>query len=525
MFGVRPFGNLSFGACPDPADWPTVFIGALEFTISTEYRIYAATEEWITGSDDIPADQPFSGALAQPLQFQRSIVGSDGFSGFVQGQGELVISNADGSYDFLPQFYALDGRDQQVRMGRADLPFRQWHVVFTGTATDSHIDETDFRISLQDYGYKLDVPLQARTYGGGGGIDGGADLAGKRKPRCLGYVSNLTPVLVRAQAQLYQVNDGPVRAVTAVYANGAPLGFAGDYSSAQELLAISIPEGRYATCLAEGLFRIRFLLDGEVITCDVEGDASGSGFAGTVGQVVRRILSLATVIADPDGLYLPSFAAYDAAYGRDCGYYADQNSSATVSEVLSLLVGFGGYIGFRRNGKLQIARFASPAGPPMMRFDDTHIRDIRREKLPSGLSPPPWRWRVGYGRNWTVQDSDVAGSVPAARRAFLKEEVRFAVAESNGVRTNHPFAQEREVGGYLRREADALAEAQALLAMHAAPASLYRLSLDAQPFGLEIGDDVLVTFPRFDLAAGRLLVVVEINENAAEDAAEIVGYG
>jgi len=524
MFGVRPFGNLSFGACPDPADWPAVFIGALEFTISTEYRIYAATEEWITGSDDIPADQPFSGALAQPLQFQRSIVGSDGFSGFAQGQGELVISNADGSYDFLPQFYALDGRDQQVRMGRANLPFRQWHVVFTGTATDSHIAESDFRISLQDYGYKLDVPLQTRTYGGGGGVDGGADLAGKRKPRCFGYVSNLTPVLVRAQALLYQVNDGPVRAIPAVYANASALGYDGDYPSTAALLVAAIPEGRYATCLAEGFFRIQFL-SGTVITADVEGDASGSGFAGTVGQVVRRILSLATVIADPDGLYLPSFAAFDAAYGRDCGYYADQGSSATVSEVLSLLVGFGGYIGFRRNGKLQIARFARPVGPPAMRFNETHIDDIRREKLPLGLSPPPWRWRVGYARNWTVQDSDIAGGVSPARRSFVGEEVRFAVAESAAVRTNHPFAQEREVGGYLRNEADALAEAQALLAMHAAPASLYRIPLDAQPFGLEIGDVVLVTFPRFDLGAGRLLTVVEINENAAEDAAEIVGYG
>lgn len=523
MFGVRKFGTLPFGRYPDPADGYMTVIVKQEMTLTTTYEIFVATREFITANGDTPADQPFAGVLDQALNFRRSILGGDGISGFLHGQGEMIILNG-GEYDFLPQFYALDGRDQEIRLGRTDLDYADWFTIFKGTATSFHVGEAEFRIDLQDYAYKLDVPLQTNVYAGTGGIEGGDDLKGRRKPRAFGHLRNITPVLLKANSQLYHVNDGPVNAIPAVYANGAALSVGSDHADSATLLAASVTSGFFDTCIAEGMFRVNFVLDGDVLTCDVEGDTTGGTFAETIATIARRMVSSSTVLADPGDLYLPAFDAFELAAPYKACFYASHNDDVSVSEALARIIGYGNYIGFRRNGKLEIVRFVTPASPPVMRFDKNDIRDIQREKLPDGLYPPPWRWRVGYGRNWTVQD-EVAGSVSDATRAFLAEQLRFAVAESASTKINHPFAQEREVGGYLKDEADAQAEADRLLALHSASSSLYRFALDTRPFGLNVGETVHVTYPRFDLADGRLLRVVSINEDAKADAAEIVGFG
>ncbi|MDX3973306.1 hypothetical protein [Shinella sp.] len=563
MFGIRPFGPLPFGAAPVAADAPTIVIAEAQVVITGEYSVYVSTREFITGSTDEPARQPFDGTLEQPLRFQRSING-DGFSGFIQGQGSMVIDNVDGAYDFLPQFYALDGRDQEVRFGVEGEPYRNWITIFAGTASDFHVDEDSFSVDLQDYGYKFDVPLQSNTYAGTGGVEGGTDLVGKRKPLAYGYVSNGTPVLVSASVQLYQVHDGSLHAIAAVYANGVALTFGADHPDAASLLSATVGDGYFDTCLAAGLFRIDFLLDGDVITADIEGDAADGAFVSTVSGIVRRIASrflqtssepvyellawdndgagdVPIVWDDEDGnaqfltwqdpafrssaLYEPAFARHATQYPFEVGHYFAQDDTSSVADALSRIAGYGNFIGFRRDGKLTIGRIGAADGPPVLRIDRIDIMDVRREKLPPGLSPPPWRWKIGYGRNWRVQDSEVAGSVTADRRAFLAEELRYAMAESAAVKNDHPFAQEREVGGYFRDKDDAQTEGNRLLALFSRSASLYRLTIDERGFGVDVGDTVHVTFPRFDLGNGRSLIVVEINEDAGLGQTVLLGWG
>lgn len=523
MFGLRPFGVSPFGVMPGPDTAHIAIVGRGELTVTARYEIFVATREFITGLGDTPESQPFAGVLNQPLNFSRSILGGSGIATFATGGGEMIIQNS-GDYDFLPESYTLDGRDQEIRIGRDDIPFSDWFTIFKGVATSMHVDEAALRIDLADYAYKLDVPLQTSTYAGTGGIEGGEDLNGKRKPRAFGPTRNVTPTLLSANAQLYQVNDGPVEAIPAVYANGAALSVGTDHADSATLLAASVTSGYFDTCIAEGMFRANYLLDGDVLTCDVEGDKTGGVYVETIGQIVRRIVSTSTALIDPSDLYLPSFDAFELASPYVAGFYASHNDDLTVSEALARFIGYGNYFGFRRNGKMEIVRFEAPDGPPAMRFARTDILDLRRERLPDGLAPPPWRWRVGYGRNWTVQD-DVAGSVSDTTRAFLAEQQRFAVAQSQNTKTNHPFAQEREIGGYLRDEADAEAEASRMLALHSTSASLYRIQLDTRPFALDLGDVVEITFPRFDLTDGRLLRIVSLNENGEENWVEILGFG
>ncbi len=60
--------------------------------------------------------------------------------------------------------------------------------------------------------------------------------------------------MVNRHALILQVADGPVRSIKA-YDGHAPLTFDRDYAKGEELRAATGKPGRYATCLAEGLWR------------------------------------------------------------------------------------------------------------------------------------------------------------------------------------------------------------------------------------------------------------------------------
>ena len=74
----------------------------------------------------------------------------------------------------------------------------------------------------------LEVPACTNLYGGTNVLPNGADgvttdLKGSRKPRLFGTVLNIVPVCVNTVLLIYQVNDGPVHSIDAVYSRGAPV--------------------------------------------------------------------------------------------------------------------------------------------------------------------------------------------------------------------------------------------------------------------------------------------------------------
>lgn len=95
------------------------------------------------------------------------------------------------------------------------------------------------------------------------------------------------------------------------------------------------------------------------------------------------------------------------------------------------------------------------------------------------------------------------------------------------IRTNHPRAQDpAPVEGYFRDEADAKAEADRRLALFGSETrSLYRIVIKAHPFIHEIGETIRVIYPRWDLAAGRDLVIVALTEDTDDNHVELRAWG
>jgi hypothetical protein len=496
--------------------------------INLEYRIYVATEELITAADDTPPSQPYSGVLDEPLDFTWSMLNGSTIGGFITGKGTTVINNMDARFDVLTQRYTTDGQPVEVRLGRVGTNQTTWPVVFRGLSSGEFIDDTKFEISTEDNAYKFDVPASSVLFGGSGDLDGGADLAGKPQPLCFGWVLNIEAPLVVPNELLYRVHNGAVRAISAVYDQGVPLAFDQDYATVTLLRSAPVPRGRYATCIAQGYFRIEFDNDLGGVTADVQGDAPGGVFAETTVDITRALIRRSSAVKDPDDIYLPSLVALNLIQPAPVGIYVSHNDTATVADIINrLILGIGGYAGFRRDGKFYMGRIDAPVGPPTRRFDRTSFDpNPSKQKLPDGIWPPPWKWLIGYQRNYTVM-TNPAGAVSDIRRSFLAAEYRYAQAAAPAIKVDHPFGRDPEpVPGFFRDQADADAEAARRLALYRVSRGLYSFGVsDRDAALLNVGEQNFVRHSRGDLVSGKNMIVVAINHKAGANAATITAFG
>jgi hypothetical protein len=513
------------------------FTAAASLTVDVNLRIYAATREFITRTTDTPISQPFYGTLQKVIRFDRSILNGGRIGQVTAGWGEMELINAEADYDALIEKYAIDGRRIVLKVGIEGAAYNDFQILFDGTSADWHVDENVLRIQVRDNTYKLEVPAQSAIYAGTGGLEGTEDLKSKRKPLALGQLNNITPIDLIPTELVRQVSSGPIEAITAVYDKAVLLAPTIDYPNASALRAATtglagsgadIEAGEYATCIAEGLFRLGGANQG-VVTCDAKGDATGGAYVDTTATIIRRLIGKATEVTDPTGLITSSFDRVDDEQPAVVGYWLGDEE--TVADVIANLMGaIGGWGGMRRDGRFEIGIFTPPDEQIAAYYDRVDIIDIERQKLPDGLSPPPWRFRTAWGRNWTVQtDVDGQEGVTPERVAFLREARRLVTsneADGRRIKINHPLAQDPEpIESFFQEQAPAQAEADRQLAMFGPTSSLYRMRLKIKPFTHEIGRVVHVTYPRWDLVSGRALRIVSLGDDTDDDSVELIGFG
>lgn len=194
----------------------------------------------------------------------------------------------------------------------ADAPVQLFDVrdgtaysLFVGKVTRFAMEDFLLQLTMAVDTEPFEIDVLGSEYAGTTGIEGGDDIKGRVKPWVFGRALNVEPVLIDAIDNVYQVSAyGPIHAINAVYERGASFGPAeGDYANYDALVAADISEGEWATCLAQGLFRLGAPQAG-VITCDVDGD-NGGGFLRRTGAILLRIaevLGISTALIDEDSL-------------------------------------------------------------------------------------------------------------------------------------------------------------------------------------------------------------------------------
>ncbi len=467
---------------------------------------FLATDDYQSGPMDTPANQAFDNALEDP-----GYIGQSAFSGGkTEGQsalevGEIVLLNGDGEYDAWKD-YSFDGRPLVIRRGDGGHYPTDFEDIFAGTVASVLVTLSKVVIQIKEKAAVLDVPVLTTKFAGTNvgpvGLEGTADdLKGRVKPRVYGRVFNIAPPCVNTSKLTFQVSDRAVTAIPKVYDRGVELTAGANYATSALLTAATVASGDYATCLAEGLFRLGSSPAG-IITCDVDEKATDEEL--TVASIMRRLAAdLALSAAEVDD---QEFAELNAVAPYVAGVWI--NDEATFRETFDVVAGsVGAWHGFDTAGVFRAEQLTSP-GEPAFEILEAEVLEGFERGVADRDGVPIWRVTVRYRRFYEVQATDLAGSVTAERRAALAEEYRSVTVEDAAIKHQFKQAGEMVVDTCLTSAADALAEATRLLVLHKVRRDLFDVPLDAEALdqnAMQVGATGRLTHSRFGLAGGRNL--------------------
>lgn len=151
------------------------------------------------------------GRLKQPSLLALNLWGPQRTRGPREvGHGACVLENTDGALDAYLG-YALDGRDMYIwreEVGDASTAT----VVFRGVLEQPEVTEEEVTLYVRDFAHLFDKELTENEFAGDNalpdGLEGGPELAGRKKPKAYGYCPKVAPPLVNVSRLIYQVHDG-----------------------------------------------------------------------------------------------------------------------------------------------------------------------------------------------------------------------------------------------------------------------------------------------------------------------------
>ena len=480
-----------------------VILKPYDFDTSGEVSLYFSGEGFVTSPTDTPANTLFEPRLVEPISFSRSMFSSGKIGGFsVPGFGELILTNADGGLDDFAT-YAWDGRSVEVKVGEDGAAYQYYFTIFTGQSRTVEFDDLFIRVILRDDQNDFDIDYPDSLYAGTGGNEGSAELSGQAKPHCYGQVHNIEPVLVDAANNVYQVHDGPIEAIDAVYESG-----------------VEVHAGQITKDLANGRFTLNNNVNG-VITADVRGSKPGGTYLSTVADIIEHLVEDHAGFTYPGDFDTASFTALNTANSAVVGIY-DRETTTLASVLDRLINSIGGFYGFDRAGKFQVGRVELPTGTAAAEFDSTTIIEVTR--LASAV--PNHQVRVNFNRNYRVMsESDFGASITDAKRDALVRDFSVVTATDATILTPYPNASALIVDTLLATSAAASTEASRLLTIYKTQRDFYKILVKTQPYTLKLNDVVKITFNRYNLASGKLFRVISIVEDAANNEVELELWG
>lgn len=503
---------------PDRAGILVEVTAAVDQYGNTE-TFYFSSIPYSTKPTDTPPDRNFLASLTDPASLGVSVYRSGRTGGYGNLEvGSIKAANPDGRYDGFKD-HGIDGRRISLRLYSAGAAYADMPVLFTGTSDGpAEVSRGDLIIRFKDKQAVLDVPARPNIYGGTNvppnGIDGSVDMKGRRQVRIYGHVLNMEPDLVNPQKLIFRVNDGPVADIPGVYDRGSPITQAADYADNAALQAATITAGTYGTCLAEGLFRLNADIQG-VITNDALQGATAADR--TAAQIIKQLATSAGLtdadLPDSEVDYLDSLTT------AVLGLVVDEQMS--VREAMSMVAeSIGGFVVPDPNGVLRLGRLSDPATvAPLYELTDSQMLSIERQSQADG-DVPLHGVILNHTRNWTVQDSDLAGilDVDIDRRAFLKEMWRkTAPAVDASVLLKHLLAPTVTYDSLIVDETNltggpADLEAKRLQSLFGISRDMYQVTIHMDVLKTQgapaLMTAVRITTPRFGLAAGRVFWLI-----------------
>ena len=528
----------------------TIFVAEIFAGIDpegTEDRFLFSTVAFHTGGGGSPANTPAYERLLQPANFERSLASDKLLFGLTQtGYGECVLANKDGALDdFLA--YAVDGREFRLWTLDGSTPTYQafpawgWGMVFKCAMQSITGDGDVLRIRLREKVSKLDT-LVCPTFTGAGGAEGTAEMEGQAKPVVFGSPYNVSPVLLSPSYLTYMVSAGGnvsadhlkdsgsvvARALTAgVQENDA----AANFSALQSL---SIPIGHYATHATSGTLKLGSPPVGQV-TADARSTA-GSNPADVLLAIIEHSgIATSGVYIETNTADFAALASWGSGVDSKVGVFVRDLSTKHSDLINQIATSIGAWVGRDRNGEIRCALVTDPADMTSVLtwYEDEFMYVKRVVTGDPGRGVPYGAIKQKYPRNWTQQQSGLAGVVPASVRKEVAEDFPLATTEvceqlSSSPPATVPVADQflgakdyviesygsgRRVTSVGALEATPPAPASQFAALLGVPRDLIEVQV---PFRysdhavLELGCCVTIQYMRYGLSSGKQFMVVAI---------------
>lgn len=510
---VDPDGVVSIQGPPYPAgflDVPTGF--QIDFSGSLETIYPAASLGRSSVPDDTPGNLYVPGKL-MPLNFGIKLF--DGIEPAPRGSGgfgAIILPDPDGELDDLVNL-AWDGAALDILRGPPLARYDTYEVVGRMSTAGLLYDQRKKEVRLRDLGDQLTkAELHGYRYGGSGGADGDAAIAGTVKPYGVGAVpNNVEPVLVNAVLLLYALSCSSIAGVDAVRDGGVPLAFAADHADYATLAAATVPAGNYSTCLAEGFIRL-----GSkpvfIITVDFRGDADtilGHATPTTMGTIARRVAcGRGTIRLTEAQIDSVSFGTFESERAAPVGFYW-REAISKADALDEIMAGTLGWWAVRLNGKLAIGYMREPTDAPALTIDYPEDFGGEPSQLNTYLAPRRATY-VTWERNYTIQDaSRLASSVASADALIWGQPARLASSVSGFTPSVWPTSAAVAVPGAYRDESDALAEASRQQVLMGVRRERWSIPVPCDPFADLLGRVVQVNdFPRYGWGSARKFICV-----------------
>jgi hypothetical protein len=446
--------------------------------------------------------------LENPATFSRSMGG--GIGGRTSTSlGELTLINIDRELAAMADDY-YDGRTLTLKVGDPDSAYSTFTTALKATIETVAVERERISVRLRDKAVALDKPFSDDKFGGTNslpsGIDGTADdIKDQHKPRILGRIALMQPVLVNTSRLIYMVNAGPVDGILNVFDAGAYLSRGSDYTNQADMEANEPARGQWRACPSIGSFRLGSSPYGELSVSVVE---EWDYLSNTAAGLIQRILtekgytSSDWVAAD--------FTALNARNAGSLGVVV-QGDETTASLIDRICQSVGAWWGFDNINRFRVARFEAPTGSPVATLTDNEILEIERQ--PEGQLPL-WQTTLKADINFAVQDKQgLAGVVPELRAAWLANESRDQKAENADVKTQRLLAEAETYDSALNGISIAQAESARRLALFSQRRDVVNVTL-ANPADrystLDLGAVVLVQSDKLSYGTGRLMVVTSV---------------
>lgn len=455
-----------------------------------------ATGPYRTDASDSVPNAIYRSRLEQAVSIKRSIfkdrlIGGAG----IPAQGEYRILNTDGAFDALRE---LDWSDRAVstvvagfnRYGTR-VPTDDAYPMFTGRTASLEADLRRLTIRTADVAKRFENPAQELVFAGTGGLEGGEELTGKRKPLCAGAIPSCKPVKVSAVEDKYVFHASA----------------AGDNCRSLDAVRVGanlLSTDDYDVTLTGGVnwFQINTSIQGEV-TCAVTGP-SGAGDASA--ELARYIASTVGPLAAAE-LDLTSLGIFQASLPGPAYLYLDDDRS--LGEVLTFLSGPGGYWTVDEVGRLSMGLIRDPQGASVdHQIRESQVLDIQV----LAAEAVPWRLRLGYRINYhqLTEDQVVEAARSTEAGAYAMQPYLIAAHEDVAKLTFDATAPDPEVWPCALAELeDAQEEIDRLWDIHRRPWDIFVVRLDRSGWRIRLNQVVELTHSRFGLDAGERFLVIE----------------